>query len=389
MSILFLQSEVKDPYSFYQKMTAENPVYWDETHKIWALYSYEACAKILNHTAAHIPAFPPNDNLNTYAAKIIRNLARLSNGIQHEIAKETAVILFSSMKTVGINTILEELLPREAVQNPINWIELVCKKLPVLTVLKSFDFNEKDTLFICEKIALLVKIMQPNKTAEDIESINTVSEEIYGIAERHLVRLPFYKALIGKISATYPISLEEAISMVVSNLIGLFIQSYDAGRGLLSNSLLQILSKENLPEHKIDKGRIQKIVLETLRFDPPIHNTRRMATEDILLNKIIIKKNDPILIVLAAANRDPRKFENAMNFDMERNNNHEHLTFGTGGHMCVAKHFSVSITTEALYCLFTNFNVVLSGNEITYEPMINARLPKAIWISLYNLNQTL
>ncbi|MRX38454.1 cytochrome P450 [Flavobacterium sp. LC2016-23] len=389
MSTLFLQSEVKNPYSFYQQMTAENPVYWDETHKIWALYSYSACVEILNHTAAHIPAFPANDNFNTSAAKIIRNLARLSNGIQHEIAKETAVILFSFLKNVGIDTILEELLPKEVIQNPINWVDLVCKKLPILTVLKSFDFNEKDTHFICEKITQLVKIMQPNKTAEAIESINTVSEEIYGITERHIVKLPFYKALIDKISASYCISLEEAISMGVSNLIGLFIQSYDAGRGLLSNSLLQILSKENLPENKTEKGLIQKMVLETLRFDPPIQNTRRMATEDIPLNKITIKKNDSILIVLAAANRDPLQFINAMNFDIERNNNHEHLTFGSGGHMCVAKHFSVHITTETLYYLFRNFNIVLSGNEITYEPLINVRLPKAIWISLYNLNQTL
>lgn len=382
MSSLFLQSEVKNPYSFYQKMIAENAVYWDETHKIWALYSYAACIEILNNTAAHIPAFPANDNLNTYAAKIIMNLARLANGIQHEIAKETAVILFSSIKTVGINSILEELLPKEVIPDPINWVDLVCKRLPVLTVLKSFDFNKKDTLLICEKIAPLVKIMQPNKTAEDIEVINKVSQEMYCITERHLAGLPFYKAVIRKISVNYTISSEEALSMGVSNLIGLFIQSYDAGRGILSNALLQMLSKENLPENETDAVRIQKIVLETLRFDPPIHNTRRVATEDIQFHKIIIKKNDPILIVLAAANRDPQQFANAMNFDIERSNNHEHLTFGTGGHMCVAKQFSVRIATEALYYLFRNFNVVLSGNKIAYEPMINARLPKAIWISL-------
>lgn len=389
MSTLFLQSEVKNPYSFYQKMIAENPVYWDETNKIWGLYSYEACTEILNHSDAHIPAFPSNDTLTKYASIIITNLARLSNGIQHEIAKETAVILFSFLKNVGIDTILEELLPKQVIQDPINWVDLVCKKLPILTILKSFDFNEKDTLFISEKIAQLVKIMQPNKAAEDIELIHKVSEEMYCITKKHLETLLFYKTLIGKISASYGISLEEAISMGVSNLIGLFIQSYDAGRGLLSNTLLQILSKENLPENKMDKDRIQKIVLETLRFDPPIQNTRRIASQDIPLNKITIKKNDPILIVLAAANRDPQQFTNAMSFDIERNNNHEHLTFGTGGHMCVAKHFSVHITTETLYYLFSNFNIVLSGNEIAYEPLINARLPKAIWISLSHLNQTL
>ncbi|QSB28058.1 cytochrome P450 [Flavobacterium sp. CLA17] len=389
MSTLFLQSEVKNPYSLYQKMIAENPVYWDETNKIWGLYSYEACTEILNHPAAHIPAFSSDNTLNKYASIISTNLARLSNGIQHEITRETAVVLFSSMKTVGINTILEELLPKEVIQNQINWVDLVCKKLPILTILKSFDFNKKDTHFICEKIAQLVKIMQPHKTAEEIGLINKVSEEIYLIAERQLSTLPFYKTLIDKISVPYNISVEETISIGVSNLIGLLIQSYDAGRGLLSNSLIQILSGENSSKNKMDKDRIQKMVLETLRFDPPIHNTRRLATKDIQLNKIIIKKNDPILIVLAAANRDPQQFTNAVNFDIERNNNHEHLTFGTGGHTCLAKHFSVSITTEALYYLFSSFNIVLSGNEIAHEPLINARLPKAIWISLYNLNQTI
>jgi hypothetical protein len=44
MSSLFLQSEV-NPYSFYQKMIEENAVYWDETDKIWAIYSYAFCSQ--------------------------------------------------------------------------------------------------------------------------------------------------------------------------------------------------------------------------------------------------------------------------------------------------------------------------------------------------------
>lgn len=383
MSAIFLQSEVENPYSFYQKMTKEQPVYWDETNKIWAIYSYAACVELLNNTAATIPVLTANNELNRSATTIIENLARLSNGIQHEIAKETAQILFSYLKTVGIHTILEELLPERLLQNQINWVDLVCKKLPVLTVLKSFDFNKKDSDFICKKIAQLVKIMQPHKTAEAIEEINKVAEEIYSITERHFVTLPFYEALIRKISDLYPISQTEIFSICVSNLIGLFIQSYDAGSGLLSNSLLQLLSKENFSKDKVDKICIQKMVVETLRFDPPIHNTRRIASKDIQLNNSTIKKNDSLLLVLAAANRDPNHFTNAMNFDTERNNNHDHLTFGTGGHMCLAKHFSVTITNETLYYLVHNYkNISISENEIEYEPMINARLPKAIWISL-------
>jgi len=381
MSTLFLQSEIKNPYSLYQKMINENPVYWDESNKIWAIYSYEYCTQILNHKNAHIPSVPEND-LNEYALKISRNLARLSNGIQHEIAREIATVLFSKMKSIGFETVLSELFQNNKTE--INWVELICKKLPILTVLKSFDFNDQDSLFIASHIEQLIKIMQPNKKPDDIELINTITKEIYVIVENHIAVLSFYENLITVISTKYNISLEETKSIFISNLIGLFIQSYDAGRGLLSNALLQFFPKESDCD-KTDKIQIQKLVVETLRFDPPIHNTRRIASEDISLDDITIRKNETILVVLASANRDGKQFENAMIFDLERKNNSEHLTFGTGGHMCLAKHFSIHLATEALYYLFNKFkNISILENEIEYEPLINTRLPKAIWISISN-----
>ncbi|RZJ53125.1 MAG: cytochrome P450 [Flavobacterium sp.] len=382
MSTLFLQSEIKNPYSFYQKMIKENPVYWDETNKIWAIYSYEDCLEILQNENAHIPAFPPNKNLNQYVLKIINNLARLSDGIQHTIAKETALVLFSNMKTIGIHSIIEELLEKDSNPNQMNWVDSVYKKLPVLTVLKSFDFNDEDSVFITQNISLLVKIMQPHKSDDEAEMLNKVSTEIYLITEKHIAELPFYEDLLNTISSTYTISKEEAICMCVSNLIGLFIQSYDAGRGLLSNSLLVFFSEENNFQNKNDRTQIQKMVVETLRFDPPIQNTRRIAVSDISLNGNTIKKGDLILVVLAAANRDPKQFENAMTFDIERTNNDKHLTFGIGGHMCLSKYFSVYLTTETLHFLANNYKISLLEKETEYEPMINARLPKAIWISI-------
>lgn len=384
MSSLFLQSEIKNPYSFYQKMIEENPIYWDETNQIWAVYSYEYCVEILQNTNVHIPALHPNNNLNEYALKIINNLVRLSNGIQHEIAKEIANVLFNYMKTVGVDLILEELLQDQLKQNKINWVDCIGKKLPLLTILRSFDLNEEDSNFVIEKTGLLIKIMQPNKTNEDTELINEVSQEIYFKVKKHLSKLPFYETLITKISKSYNISSEETIVICVSNLIGLLIQSYDAGRGLLSNSLLQFFSNENLLKNELNKTWIQKLVVETLRFDPPVHNTRRIAIADIQLGNCIIKKNDLILVVLAGANRDQKQFTNPMVFDIERHNNHEHLTFGSGGHTCLAKHFSIHLSTEALYYILKNYKISLLENKIEYEPLLNARLPKAIWISLLN-----
>lgn len=378
---LFRQSETNDPYSIYKTMLERNPVYWDEMNKIWAIYSYEDCVSILKNPNVKIPVVNPDNEqkLNKHALEILNNLTRLSNGIQHEISREIAMFLFSNMKSVESYKIISQLIENDLSANKINWVNSVGKKLPVLVVLKSFGFEEKDCDFISNKIESLVKIMLPQKTEEQIKSINEVSAEIFSIVEKRLSALSFYEPLIAKISRSEHLSPDTIKIICISNMIGLLIQSFDAGRGILSNSLLQILKNKTFS----NKSEIEKSVIETIRFDPPIHNTRRIASEDIIIGENLIKKDDPILVVLASANRDAEKFKNPINFDIERNNNNENLTFGIGGHICLAKYFSIDLTTEALWFLFDHYKtVVLLEDTIEYEPMINARLPKTIWISL-------
>ena len=378
---LFRQSETNDPYSIYKTMLERNPVYWDEMNKIWAIYSYEDCVSILKNPNVKIPVVNPDNEqkLNKHALEILNNLTRLSNGIQHEISREIAMFLFSNMKSVESYKIISQLIENDLSANKINWVNSVGKKLPVLVVLKSFGFEEKDCDFISNKIESLVKIMLPQKTEEQIKSINEVSAEIFSIVEKRLSALSFYEPLIAKISRSEHLSPDAIKIICISNMIGLLIQSFDAGRGILSNSLLQILKNKTFS----NKSEIEKSVIETIRFDPPIHNTRRIASEDIIIGENLIKKDDPILVVLASANRDAEKFKNPINFDIERNNNNENLTFGIGGHICLAKYFSIDLTTEALWFLFDHYKtVVLLEDTIEYEPMINARLPKTIWISL-------
>lgn len=378
---LFLQSDVRDPYSIYKLMLDKNPIYWDEDHKIWAIYSYEYCVEILKSPNALIPIVNPKNEqkLDKYALSILENLTRLSNGVQHKIAREIATLLFSKMKSIAIDQIILQLIKNNLIENKLDWVDSVAKKLPALVVLKSFDFEENDSVFILEKIESFTKIMLPNKTEEQVKSINEVAEQIFSISEKQLSSLNFFLDLSYKLSESEDFSLDEIKEISISNLVGLLIQSFDAGRGILSNSLLQILDHKSFS----DKDEIQKLVIETLRFDPPIHNTRRIANEDFHIGESLIKKNDSILIVLASANRDAEKFENPLIFDFERNNNDENLTFGIGGHMCLAKHFSIQLATEALSFLFNQHKTItLLEENLEYEPLINARLPKNIWISI-------
>ncbi|MGF2413789.1 MAG: cytochrome P450 [Ferruginibacter sp.] len=369
MITTFLQSEIQDPYKIYETMLSDNPVYWDNKNKLWAIYSYESCKAVLGNSLAHIPPINPGnkDGLNEYALMMTSQFARLSNGIQHEMAREAATLLFTKPNTVAIDEIAEWLLLNRDENNEIDWVNSICKKLPVLVVLKSFDFSDVDCDFITARIEQLVKIMTPNKTAEQVIAVNEVSKEIYFLVEKHLLNTTIYKFIIKALSEKYKTEIDKIISLCVSNLIGLsIIQGYDANRGLLSNSLLQILNHGNSASSDFSNVTyLRKSVMETLRFDPPVHNTKRVAVDNIMLNDAVIKKDEIIFI------------------DIERINNNEHLTFGLGGHRCPANNFAANLVTETLFYFFTRFkNIRLLNNNIEYEPTINVRLPKNIIISI-------
>lgn len=382
---LFLQSEVDDPYKIYETMLAEHPVYWDDTNQLWAIYSYEGCITILNNSCALIPAIDHNSQagLNEHALLLLGQFARFSNGYQHDVARLAGMLLFEKMSTISINDMADELLPGTD-QSKIDWVDTICNKLPVSVILRSFEFNKADGDFISDNIEHLVKITSPVKTPEQVKTINELSKQVYDITEKHLSGTGIYQPIIDLLYEKYQLKADQALSLCVSNLVGLFIQSYDASRGLLSNSMLQILIN-NDPSlvNFANKEFLKKSVTETLRFDPPVHNTRRIAVDDIVLGDNLITKGSAIFLILAAANGDPQKFHNPGTYNIERSNNMAHLTFGSGGHACLAKHFSTGLAIETLSWLFEKYkNISLLDQDIAYEPMVNIRMPKSMLIAV-------
>lgn len=73
---------------------------------------------------------------------------------------------------------------------------------------------------------------------------------------------------------------------------------------------------------------------EFIRYFTPIHALARNATDDTVVNDMPIDKGDRMLLVWAAANRDPEIFDNPQEIDMTRFPN-RHIGFGAGMHRCI------------------------------------------------------
>jgi cytochrome P450 len=103
-------------------------------------------------------------------------------------------------------------------------------------------------------------------------------------------------------------------------------------------ALLRHPGQRALLEASLARGERELLVTaveELLRFDGPVElATWRFASSPLAIGGVDIPVGDPVLVVLAAADRDPARFAGENTLDLARQDN-PHLGFGHGIHYCV------------------------------------------------------
>jgi cytochrome P450 len=119
----------------------------------------------------------------------------------------------------------------------------------------------------------------------------------------------------------------------------LLIAGFETTVNLISNGVIALLGHPDQWKALCadPEGLAGKAVDETLRYDPPVHLTGRHALEPIELEGRQIAKNQQVLTLLAAANRDPEVYDNPAVFDLNRENPAPHLAFSSGIHYCLGQ----------------------------------------------------
>lgn len=115
----------------------------------------------------------------------------------------------------------------------------------------------------------------------------------------------------------------------------LLFGGHETTRNLIGNSIYTLLQQpESAEQLRDDPGLIRSGVEEFLRYQSPVQYLARLVKEDIELDDVVVEAGRPILIMLAAANRDASHFKDPDKLDLSRANN-THLAFGAGMHFCI------------------------------------------------------
>ncbi|MCX6048246.1 MAG: cytochrome P450 [Chloroflexi bacterium] len=139
-------------------------------------------------------------------------------------------------------------------------------------------------------------------------------------------------ALLQAEEAGDKLNEDELYSMVVL----LIVAGHETTVNLIGNGTLALLrNPEQLARLKSQPDLMPAAIEEFLRYDGPVERaTIRFAKEDVEIGGQLIRRGEPVSVVLASADRDSLSFTQPEQLDTARDNN-RHLAFGFGVHYCI------------------------------------------------------
>lgn len=170
------------------------------------------------------------------------------------------------------------------------------------------------------------------------------------------------------------LSDEELISLGLTILLA----GHETTVSLLGNGLLMLLTYPDQRRRiQADPDLVPTAVEEMLRYAGPAEIApMRYARETVELGGVTIPDGDAVQIVYAAANRDPRRFDQPDLVRLDRSDN-PHLGLGQGIHFCLGAALAraeADIAFRSVLARFPDLTLAVPADQLTRTPGVQARL---------------
>jgi cytochrome P450 len=173
---------------------------------------------------------------------------------------------------------------------------------------------------------------------------------------------------------------------LIATCILLLVAGHETTVGLISNAILALLRHQSqLALLRADPGLAEFAVEETLRYDAPVQMTARVARGGMQVGPVTAPDGALVLLLLAAAGRDPRVFDDPDAFDIRRGAT-AHLAFAAGPHFCLGAPLA---RLEARIALESFARRVqrpeLNASGLDYKPNLNLRGPDRLVVDFQRI----
>jgi cytochrome P450 len=234
---------------------------------------------------------------------------------------------------------VDQLLAGCAGRGQIDVVDDIAYPLPVAVICRMLGVPEEDEPKFHEWADSLVKTagLQDQENAEELEQLRDATRRelamyLLGLIGHH--RANPNDSLLARMANADPAHRMDDTDLMATGVL-LLVAGHETTVNLISNGVLTMLRHPHLRERLRDQPAIAlRYVEELLRLEPPVqYLPNRIAIADIDIGGTTIPKGSRVVLLLAAASRDPDRFPDPEVFDPDRPNN-QHYGFGGGIHYC-------------------------------------------------------
>jgi cytochrome P450 len=166
---------------------------------------------------------------------------------------------------------------------------------------------------------------------------------------------------------------------LIATCVLLLVAGHETTVGLISNAVLALLRHpDQLALLQASPALAASAVEETLRYDAPVQMTARVAKGGMQVGDVSARDGALVLLLLAAAGRDPAVYPDPDRFDISRGAAN-HLAFAAGPHFCLGAplaRLEATVVLEAIARGMTEPK--LDEASLAYKPNLNLRGPEQL-----------
>jgi cytochrome P450 len=381
----------QDPYPALAAIREATPLYWSEAWGVWVVTRHEDVLAILKDPGRHSNAGRFGaylDQLPPAAAPYVEPLRRhyatgmlQSDPPAHSRLRPLINKAFTPRVVDGsrarIAAIVDELIGEFREVGQADVLAQFAYPLPAIVICELMGVPVSDRHLLIELSDGVVGIQRSGRAVVDehlvrsADSIVRIEDYFRGLCRERRERPgdDLITALVEAEESGDRLSEPELISMCTT----LMIAGHETTRNLIANGLLMLLRRPgDLERVRHDEGLLATAIEEMLRFESPIQRGWRRVAQDTELHGERLGEGQLVYLMLGAANRDPRLFDDPDRFDVERQPN-RHCAFGHGIHFCVGAPLSRLEARIAFPALLALPGLALASDTVRWTESVTHR----------------
>lgn len=338
---------VRDPYPLIERMRADGPVVHRAMYQQWFVLGYDEARQVLSSDASIVGnqsdtllAVRPYTSLNPRAQRFFKNWLLLVDPPDHTRLRRLVSRAFTPARVrelePSVEKLVDELITAMGGTGPIDVVATFNEPLPVNVIGTLLGLPRERWAWLRRTTAHIIQLLDPF-TGFDPAAMNATIDEVfdyYGdLAEKR--RSDPAPDVICALAAAE----EDGDRLSSEELVAMIFFLMGAGHETTTNLLgTAIVALARNPEQRAmvreSPDRWPNAVEELIRYDTSVQVDPRATARSVELGGVTIPAGQNVIVNIAAANRDPRRFDRPNELVLDREDPAP-LSFGHGIHHCL------------------------------------------------------